>query len=104
MKKTIILSALCLSMIVLITAFKSIDSEKKEYVTIYSNQFNGYLTLSSSDGTFKTIKVEKTKGICDQTQLLKLINELEVQGYKLLEYNLGTLAPSNISLLVVMVK
>jgi hypothetical protein len=68
-------------------AFKSADNEKKEYVTIFCNDFNKDLTLSYSNGTYKTLDYKKRQGNGDQTQILKVINEHEMQDYKLVNYD-----------------
>lgn len=65
-------------------AFKSADNDKKDYVAIiYSHSYEN-ISISYSNGTFKTVERERHQGLGDQTQLLKLINEQEVLGYKLI--------------------
>jgi hypothetical protein len=57
-----------------------------------------------SDGTYKTIDCEKPKGISDQAQLLRLINEYETQNYKILQYDYETISGRNQSISVLMVR
>ena len=66
---------------------KSSDGDKKEYVAIYQNTYEKELSLSYSNGTFKTVEFQKRQGVSDQTQMLKIINEQENLGYKLINYD-----------------
>jgi len=68
-------------------SFKSADNEKKEYVVIAYNNNGKDISLSYSNGTYKMIECQKPQGYGDQTQILKLINEQEAHGYKLVNYN-----------------
>jgi len=95
MTKSIKLTTIAFVLIAsLALAFKSADNDKKDYVSIYFGNSGKDITLSYSNGTFKKVDLEKTQGIGDQTQFLKLINEHEAQGYKLVNYD--TKFPVNI--------
>ena len=88
MTKSITLSTIvCLLTIFLTLSFKSADNEKKEYVTIFYNDLNKEVSLSYSNGTFKTVDFKERQGNGDQTQILKLINDQEALGYKLINYD-----------------
>ncbi len=88
MTKSITLGTIiCLLTLILTLSFKPSENEKKNYVSIYYNNNGKEATLSYSDGTLKKIEVDKPKGICDQTQLLKIISEHEALGYKLVNYD-----------------
>ncbi len=87
MKKIITIATAGLLILFLAFSFKSTSEAKKEYATIYYNDIEKEVSLSYSDGTYKTVEFEKTKGSGDQTQILKLINEQEVLGYKLVNYD-----------------
>lgn len=66
-------------------AFKSSGAEKKDHVAIYYSGRD--ITVSYSNGTFKNIPAQKGQGICDQTQMLKVINDIESEGFKLVSYD-----------------
>ncbi len=72
MKKPITLIVIGLALTMLFTlSFKSLENNKKEYVTIFCNDWNKDLTLSYSDGTYKIVDYQKRQGNGDQTQILK---------------------------------
>lgn len=79
---------ICLLTVFFTLSFKSADNDKKEYVTIYYSMYGKDISLSYSNGTFKTVEYQKTQGLGDQTQVLKLINEQEALGYKLVNYDI----------------
>lgn len=88
MTKSITLGTiLCLLTIFFTLSFKSADNEKKDYVTIFCDIQQKEISLSYSNGSFKTVEYQKAQGDGDQTQLLKLINEQETLGYKLISYD-----------------
>ncbi len=87
MKKTTLVTIALIVIATLVTAFKTFDADKKHYMTIYSNDQFSVFSLSGSDGSYKTVPRIKSKGLGDQAQLLSLINELEGQGYKILNYD-----------------
>lgn len=85
MTKSITLATIiCLLTVFLTLSFKSADNEKKDYVAIYYSISGKDISLSYSNGTFKKVEYEKHQGFGDQTQLLKMINEQEALGYKLI--------------------
>lgn len=85
-KKTATFSIICLAVFLLIS-FKSGDEKPKEHVTIFYNSTLKDLSLSYSNGTFKTLNFQKRQADGDLTQVLKTIGDLESQGYKLENYN-----------------
>jgi hypothetical protein len=103
MTKSITLGTIiCLLTVLLTLSFKSADNEKKDYVTIHFDSTEKDIAFSYSDGNYKSIKREKTEQRTDQTQFLKLINEQEKLGYKLVGCTFGsypTGAPTAIALL-----
>jgi hypothetical protein len=88
MTKSITLGTiLCLLTVFFTLSFKSADNEKKDYVAISYTTSGKDISLSYSNGTYKVVEYQKTQGFCDQTQILKLINEQEALGYKLVNYD-----------------
>lgn len=88
MTKSITLGTiLCLLTVFFTLSFKSADNDKKEYVTIYYDIFAKEISLSYSNGTYKTVEYQKPQSDGDQTQMLKLVNEQEMLGYKLISYD-----------------
>jgi hypothetical protein len=88
MKRSITFGGLLILLTVFCTlSFKPADNEKKDYVTINFNGIREEISMSFSNGTYKLVDFLKPQGKGDQTQLLKLINEQEAVGYKLVSYN-----------------
>lgn len=96
MTKSITLGTIiCLLTVFFTLSFKSADNEKKDYVAISYSTVGKDISLSYSNGTYKIVEYQKTQGYCDQTQILKLINEQEALGYKLVNYDTEFLATSS---------
>ena len=77
---------ICLLIVFFTLSFKSADNEKKEYVVISYSVSGKDISLSYSNGTYKVVEYQKVQGKYDKTQILKLINEQEAIGYKLVNY------------------
>jgi|SRR5690554_434987 len=77
----------------LIFSFTS-SNENKEYVSIFYS--GNDMIISSSDGTYKRLKADKMQGINDRTQLLQMINDYELNGYQLENFDIKYPVGNNI--------
>ncbi len=87
MKIKIITITICVCLALLTIAFKAFETNTKEYVVINYTQKDKQISISSSRGEFTSISAENKKYIDDQSQLLSVIKDYEIKGYKLLEYD-----------------